>query len=200
MIPGHVQEEFLQQLHDGELSDVDAAEVREHLQVCDRCQQRLHRLERLSGLVNLAAEDMASDVDFDALYGRITDGVRRESRAENKIVSIADWRERIRQSGAHVWVPTALAAAAVIAIITQIATREEPTGPQVADGNNSHKTMLAEAPGSTAVPLTSVVGEHDEPPPNSEVSQVDFGDSSGTLYEVALADGVSTPVVWINDN
>jgi hypothetical protein len=36
-------------------------------------------------------------------------------------------------------------------------------------------------------------------PPNSEISQLDFGESNGTVFEIALADGISTPVVWIND-
>jgi hypothetical protein len=29
--------------------------------------------------------------------------------------------------------------------------------------------------------------------------QVDFGSNTGTVFEIALADGASTPVVWIND-
>jgi hypothetical protein len=40
----------------------------------------------------------------------------------------------------------------------------------------------------------------EQEPPNSEISQVDFGNSNGTVFEIALADGVSTPVVWINDD
>jgi hypothetical protein len=44
-----------------------------------------------------------------------------------------------------------------------------------------------------------------EPPPapatgSSEIVQVDFGGNAGTVFEIALADGVSTPVVWINDD
>jgi hypothetical protein len=34
---------------------------------------------------------------------------------------------------------------------------------------------------------------------NSEVSQVDFGQNTGTVFEVPVDDDVSTPVVWIND-
>ena len=33
---------------------------------------------------------------------------------------------------------------------------------------------------------------------SSEVVNVDFGDQTGTVFEVAVADGVSAPVVWIN--
>jgi anti-sigma factor RsiW len=39
------------------------------------------------------------------------------------------------------------------------------------------------------------------PPPNSstEIEEVAFGEWGGTVFEVALADGASTKVVWIND-
>lgn len=34
----------------------------------------------------------------------------------------------------------------------------------------------------------------------SEVVEIDFGNNAGTVFEIALADGSSTPVVWINDD
>jgi len=40
------------------------------------------------------------------------------------------------------------------------------------------------------------------PPPSSstEIEEVAFGEWGGTVFEVALADGASTKVVWINDD
>jgi hypothetical protein len=34
----------------------------------------------------------------------------------------------------------------------------------------------------------------------SEVVEIDFGNNAGTVFEIALSDGSSTPVVWINDD
>jgi hypothetical protein len=35
--------------------------------------------------------------------------------------------------------------------------------------------------------------------PHSEIVHVDFGGNAGTVFDIAFADGSSTPVVWIND-
>jgi hypothetical protein len=37
-------------------------------------------------------------------------------------------------------------------------------------------------------------------PGRSEVVDVDFGPNAGTVFDIALADGSSIPVVWINDD
>ena len=86
MISSHIEDEILQQLHDGELEDGGGDAVRQHLQQCDRCREKLNQLDRLHDLINLAAEDMSSRVDFDALYGRITEGVSREKSGGGEVV------------------------------------------------------------------------------------------------------------------
>ncbi len=198
MIPGHLTEEVLQQLHDGELgADQDAA--RQHVQGCAECRKQLEQLEKLHDLINLAAEDMSSEVDFDALYGRITEGVSDRGQAAGQVVSLQSWRERFRTSGAHVWLPMAVAAAVVIGVIAEIASPGGGDDEPQADRRRAKKTIMVAAPGKTAqLPGLAPPSEQPEPP-NSEISQVDFGESNGTVFEIALADGISTPVVWIND-
>jgi hypothetical protein len=68
-------------------------------------------------------------------------------------------------------------------------------------GSGSPEATTPSPGGATPAPTARTA-----PPPkpkvmlaNSEVVQVDFGDNAGTVFEIALAEGVSTPVVWIND-
>jgi anti-sigma factor RsiW len=61
-------------------------------------------------------------------------------------------------------------------------------------------TLLAAA----AALLVTAVGERIDFPPaqsqSAEIEQVDFGDHSGTLFTIALADGAYSNVVWIDDD
>jgi anti-sigma factor RsiW len=199
MISTHLAEEILQQLHDGELETGGEEEARQHLQECAQCRERLNRLERLHDLIRLAAEDMSSRVDFEALYGRIAEGVSQEKRGAGEPVSLQGWRARLKDSGPQVWLPMAFAAALAIAFIAKIASTGGEDAEMQAGDKRARKTMLASAPGKSAGRLPEMASPQGEEPPNSEISQVDFGDSNGTVFEIALADGISTPVVWIND-
>jgi hypothetical protein len=199
MISSHLAEETLQQLHDGELENGGETEARQHLQQCAQCREKLRKLQKLHDLINLAAEDMSSQVDFDALYGRITEGVSGQKPGAGEVVSLQSWRDRVRNSGAQVWLPMAVAAAAVIGFVAHFASTGDEVIDEQAGGKRPGKTMLASTSGRSAGDAPAMESPPQEEPPNSEISQVDFGDSNGTVYEIALADGISTPVVWIND-
>jgi anti-sigma factor RsiW len=198
MISGHCEEEILQQFFDGELSDGSQTEVRQHLQTCEQCAERFRSLQRLHDLINLAAKDAGSEVDSDALFGRITRGVAGQPSASgtsSKVVSMQDWRDRVKTTGAHVWLPMAAAAALIIAVIHSMAMPDRTDEETV-------RTLPRRVPPMVLVNKTEKIRKGETPEaaaPNSEVSQVDFGENTGTVFEIALADGVSTPVVWIND-
>jgi hypothetical protein len=89
----------------------------------------------------------------------------------------------------RVWAPAgglALAAAAALALVLKPAATDETEGPSARRpdrGNIGHPPLMV-AEKSNA----------------SEVVQVDFGSNTGTVFEIALADGASTPVVWINED
>jgi hypothetical protein len=180
----HLEDELLQRYFDGELSNRSATEVKQHLESCAECQRRHHSLTRLHKLINVTATDAAEGVDFDALFGRIEAGVEEE-REQQKVVSIQDWLASTRLKKPLLVAPLAIAAAAAFFIIFQ-----NVRSGQVAQNNygqkKGEKTVLVE-------------NQLPKQPPNSEVVQVDFGANTGTVFEIALADGVSTPVVWIND-
>jgi hypothetical protein len=111
-------------------------------------------------------------------------------------------RETLDYQPARLWVPvggTALAAAAAAVMVLRgsapdpavemarrSATRDERAAQRA-------PMMLAQGP-DEAVPEEPTDG-----PAASEIVQVDFGSNTGTVFEIALADGASTPVIWIND-
>jgi len=184
MSNGHLEDELLQRYFDGELSNGSAVEARQHLDSCETCRKRHRSLERLHMFVNMSAEEAAEDVDFNSLFGRIESGIE-EAQKREKVVSIKSWFKSSRLSRPLVFAPVAIAAAAVFVFVNQLAPTQEVTrGPQ--GRKRSNRTVLVDK----RIP---------QQPQNSEVVQVDFGANTGTVFEIALAEGVSTPVVWIND-
>ncbi|MBN1655441.1 MAG: zf-HC2 domain-containing protein [Deltaproteobacteria bacterium] len=182
MNTGHLEDELLQRYFDGELSNGSAAEVKQHLESCESCRRRHRSLERLRAFINMTVTDAAREVDFNALYGRIEAGVDK-ARDEKKVVSI---RTRL---GATLRRPVLIASVALAAAVMIIIFRTAPSEPVARGGagrKRSERTVLVDS--RSAIKLR-----------NSEVVQVDFGANTGTVFEIALAEGVSTPVVWIND-
>ena len=179
----HVQEELLQRYFDGELAETPAAQVAQHVQGCPHCTARHRALSGLHRAISVASEDGASGVDFEALFGRIEQGVReRSSPGLGERLSMR-WGGRAVQRSRRFWMPAAGALAAAAALLVFL--RNAPQQRQPPD----------------AVPeATALAGEQPAPFINSEIEQVDFGSNAGTVFEVALAEGVSTAVVWINDD
>lgn len=182
----HVQEEQLQQYFDGELAPASAAEISRHLEHCDPCSRRHRALFVLHEAIGRAAEDSAKDVDFDALFARIEKGVQQQPAPGLAERTQVWWREQLDQRSRVLWMPAAGAIAAA-AVVLLLVVRGMPTGPEIVD------TESAPAPPETAPAPTETASS------GSEVVDVDFGESTGTVFEVALDDGNSTPVVWIND-
>jgi anti-sigma factor RsiW len=189
----HLEEELLNRYFDGELRPARAATVAQHLERCPECSARHQALVALRGMIDMAAEESGRNVDFEALYGRIERGIR-EQPAPGWLDRVrVYWRDLSEQRPGQVWVPaTALLAAAAV-LLVWLNAPSPAAGPQAETGAGS------------SPPPTAPVPPPPEPPPapatgSSEIVQVDFGGNAGTVFEIALADGVSTPVVWINDD
>ena len=197
----HVQEDALNMHFDGELAPTEAASVERHLASCGECSKRLHSLQQLREMIMMSAEQVASQVDFDAMFGRVEQGT--------KIAPVPSLWERgtlwvtesLQHNPMRVWAPAgglALAAAAALAIALS------SSGAGV-EGEEEIQARGGIAPDVDREKLnrTPVAVAANEPPPESnasEVVQVDFGSNTGTVFEIALADGASTPVVWINED
>src|SRR5688572_15770614 len=129
-------------------------------------------------MVAFAAEDSARGVDFEALYGRIERGIREQRTPSLSERLSVWWRDLAEQKPGQVWVPAAAALAAAVVLV--VVYRGEPERP----------TARRPAPKPKVAVAAAAI--------NSEIVQVDFGSNAGTVFEIALADGQSTPVVWIN--
>ena len=182
----HVQEELLQQYFDGELAPASAAEISRHLEHCDPCSRRHRALLSLHDAIGRAAEESAKDVDFDALFARIEQGVREQPAPGLAERTQVWWREQLDQRSRGRWMPAAGALAAAAAVLLLVVRALPTPGPE-------DITESAPAPSETETAPTETASA------GSEVVDVDFGESTGTVFEVALDDGNSTPVVWIND-
>ena len=187
----HLEEELLNRYFDGDLRPGPAATVAQHLETCSQCSERHRALVALRGMIDMAAEESSRNVDFEALYGRIERGIRERPEPGWLERLRVFWRDLSEQRPGQVWVPAAgLVAAAAVLVVWINTPAPSPASPQ------------ARVPEVPAVPQ---VEPPTEPSPqaaagNSEIVQVDFGGNAGTVFEIALADGVSTPVVWINDD
>jgi anti-sigma factor RsiW len=179
----HIQDDLLQRYYDGELTGKRSERVRNHLQECQLCQKRQQSLARLHGLFQLNAEQIARDVDFDLLYRRVASQIERQQPA-GLIEKLQAWWDGIPLWRPQVWAPATAVAFAAIAIVVLNARWREQGSLESTRGRKQPRSLVAEAPASAA---------------GSEVVRVDFGDKPGTVFEVALAEGVTTAVVWIND-
>jgi anti-sigma factor RsiW len=180
----HVEEELLQRYFDGALEAQNAARVSQHLESCASCGARHRALSKLKRAIAVAADERAQGVDFEALFARIEQGVREgaaQGAAAQNVVSLQD-RARRRQRA--IWLPATGVVAAAAALLLFL--RSAPT---------TQPQSATPAAGETSQGAASLTGTT-----NSEIEQVDFGSNAGTVFEIALSEGTSTPVVWIDDS
>jgi len=194
----HVQEDALNMHFDGELAPTEAASVERHLASCGECSKRLTSMQRLREMILMSSEQVASEVDFDAMFGRVEQGTKI-APVPGLIDRIGLWvTESLQHNPMRVWAPAgglALAAAAALAFVL----RSSGAGTEGED-EVARRGVIAEEREIKREKM--MVAENDPPSESnaSEVVQVDFGSNTGTVFEIALADGASTPVVWINED
>lgn len=186
MTTEHLTDESLQRHFDAELEAGERAHAHAHMAACSDCARRFDALLRLHRLLSMAAEHNAADVSFDGMFERIEAGIAgaQDARAADKrparVVTLANYR-RIMPAFAAVAV-----AAAVLLMVAVPRTAERD------DKGRVGATPDRESEGAATPAAHAAAGR-------SEIVQVDFGGNAGTVFEIALADGSSTPVVWIND-
>jgi anti-sigma factor RsiW len=170
---------------DGELAPSEAASVERHLAACNECSARHGSLLRLREMITVSAEQVGSQVDFDAMFGRIEQATRAQP-APGLFERLSVWvKEALEHNPSKVWVPAGVAFAAAAAALLALPEQEEP--------------VARPSPRSYGPKPAPMMLATNESANASEVVQVDFGSNTGTVFEIALADGASTPVVWIND-
>ena len=189
------QEVWLQRYVDGDLSAEEQAQMQQRLANEPSLAEELANLRRLHDLVVTAGEYRADQLDSEALFARISAAAEPEvvSSPRAEVKEQSSWKRFLH----GFWMPagSALAVAAAMLLtfylpVDNTALNKKKSEPAAAPkAEQPVETASKESPSPAALPKSV----------NSEVVQVDFGDNGGTVFDIALAGGASTPVVWIND-
>lgn len=196
------QEALLQRYVDGDLDAADRAQMQERLAKDPALAKELAAMQKLHEILVTAGEYQASQLDSEALFARISAATEAELEAKPQRATQSEslWHRFLH----GFWMPAgsvvAVAAAVLLTIYlpvdnTKLDKADEGTKAAAPEGQSQEPTpqvQSKEGPAARRVeaPRTSV---------SSEVVQVDFGNNAGTVFDIALAGGASTPVVWIND-
>ncbi|HEX6242790.1 MAG TPA: hypothetical protein VFZ61_17880 [Polyangiales bacterium] len=168
-----LDDDLLQRYYDGDLSPDEERSVSAEIAKDTGAQRRLSELAALHELMQAPLIEAAAGLDGDALFARIQADIKQQQQlgfGERLRVLSGEWFEHKR----GVLVPAAASlAAAAAALIILLVPREarQPAGGE---------PLLAQLHGT-------------------RIENVDFGQSTGTVFEVDN-EGVSAAVVWISDD
>lgn len=182
-----IDQRRLMQLHDGELSDEEARELDQLLELDEQARETLQGLEQIGEFVRAAelprltvADSIAADV-----FSRI--------EAERRVVvPLAERRNKAR------WWWSAVPAAAAAAALLFVAQRNVEPPSRVAEPSARASAGPIDAPtlAPTAPPLEDTGAV--ELSSAASIESVDFGPHTGTIFMVP-AGQAETPVVWLVD-
>jgi hypothetical protein len=184
----------LMRLHDGELSEEEAAEL--ELELSESELRVLQGLEDLGERIRVANGHESLDLT-DSIMARLDEPPAPE-QVTPELVKPAPVRElRPRSNGAWVAGGLALAAAAVVAFWFTNRSHEAPPVAQ------KPETVVAPAPSPKPLPTEAVaelavVEDEDVSAPAASIEAVDFGNGNGTIFMVPSGEE-TTPVVWLAD-
>jgi anti-sigma factor RsiW len=177
-----IDDDTLQRYYDGDLSPLEASSVRAELAAAPEARARLDQLAKLSELMKLSAEELSRDLDGDALFASIRSGIDRDQTTggERLRVIASEWVEHRRASLVSAAAIAAVAAAALFVVMKPAQPTEDELARSVPSPREERRTAIA----------ANVHG--------TRIENVDFGDSTGTVFEIQ-DEGVATAVVWISD-
>lgn len=173
-----LDDDTLQRFYDGALGPDEERSVQKEIERSASAQQRLAELSRLSELMRGSLLTQAREIDSDALFRSIETGIQRDAAlglgARLRVIS-SEWFEHKKSVLVPALASVAVAAAALLTFLSP----HETVDPGVAlqeDGS----------------PMAALVH-------GSSIENVDFGQSTGTVFEVE-SEGVRAAVVWIADD
>jgi anti-sigma factor RsiW len=171
----HPNQEALQRYFDGELPAAELPALQAHLATCAECKAQIAALTRLRALVTMAVADGGQQADFERMFANVERGIAAGARPVVKAAPVTNllFHKLGRLSNA---VP-ALGAVALAAAVMLMLYR--PDAPQ-SGSDEPYEVQAAEG--------------------HSEIVEVDFGSNAGTVFDISLSDGSSSPVVWIDDD
>lgn len=177
-----LDDEILQRYYDGDLSPVEERAVQNRVAEDPMARRKLAAFAELSELMQLAASEAASNLDSEAMFAQIEAQIAGEEKlglGQRLRVIASDWADNKR----HVVLPFIGAAAAAAVVSLMFLTQD-------ADENTARTSPTREK-----VRVAKIEGQRVH---GSRVEQVDFGQSTGTVFEIESS-GIATAVVWIAD-
>ncbi len=169
----------LHRYFDGDLTESEA-KVAELELTGTEDEARLAALGRIGELVRLGTE-AAPDYDADALFGRIEAGLAAQPRPRLQVIE----GQRRTRTAVAVGAVVALAAAVTLFFVTRPPAEQTARHPF-----DTTRTVLVE----NEEPAVLV-----DPPGGTEVADVEWGASTGTVFHVEGSEGQPLAVVWIDE-
>lgn len=203
-------EERLSRHHDGELSKKERKSVAKALGKDDDLCAKLEGLSHLSMLISAAHEDVAADLDSDALFDAITLRLATDEVDADPMFPEGAMIEEAEEAPAVSQQRPALR-------VVQGGKKRSPKPPaRVRDKELDRRTaamMLFGGLAAAAAVMLAVMGappttSHSTPdpgalaqapPPGSEIEEVDFGTNTGAIFSVEGHEGEQYAVIWISD-
>lgn len=183
----HLDDDKLQRLFDDDLTEGEAILVRRDVESSDLEKARLAQLERLGDLVRLAADDMSADLDADALFAKIDEGIKA---SPNPRLRVIEGEKQRQKAGVAVAIAVAIAAAVTLVLLLKPA-EENVAGRHPMDTRREAVAQQVQIED----PELHIV----HPPGGSQVLDVDFGSNTGTHFSVMGDHGEPLAVVWIDE-
>lgn len=182
-----IDDDTLQRFYDGDLSPLEEHGVQARIEADPAAQRRLAELGELTELMCEAAGELGRQAPSTALFASIEKRLSSEpplGAGERWRVIGGEWLEHRRLTLVPLVAATAVAAATLMVVLRPAETML-PAAPREAQ---------PEAVATQVEPPVHVPAVH-----GSQVENVDFGQSTGTVFEIDN-EGVAVAVVWITDD
>jgi len=184
--PTPIDDDTLQRFYDGDLSPLEEHGVQARIEADPAAQQRLAELGRLTELIREGAEELGESVRsstlFAAIEARLAEPDQVGFGARLRVIG-GEWLEHRRASLLPLLAATAVAAVTLMVVIKPSSELPELGGtaaPSPQEAAQGAPIQVAEVHGSS-------------------IENVDFGASTGTVFEIDN-EGVAVAVVWITDD
>ena len=206
---GQDQDDMLQQYFDGELADDEAEALRLEIEGDESLQAKLEGLSHLRMLLHATlAPERLSTPDAEAMFSSVTARLAEEDAEEDEVEEAA--AETAIQAEPNIDSESA-------PMLRSIEGGKKDTAPAAeAEGPSNGPVWIgvaglvlaaaaawfffmrpAEVDPTQPDPTEGPVAVAD-PPPGSEIEQIDFGHSTGAIFQVE-EEGTQYAVIWISD-
>ena len=178
-------DEILERYYDGELSPKKAKWVEEQLEGSPEHKARLEQMSRMSGLIQLMEKESLADVSFAGFEQRVKIGIE-QAKKPSVIDRARVWATEFFEHKQVVWIPSAVAVAAVLAVVIAV---------PLMSGNQPSQQKTS---GDTEIWMASDTSRVEAP--SSTIVSVNFGQAAGKRYDVQNTNGGTVGVVWIEES